>query len=140
MEFTTINEAMEIQGVNTSNNLETLIPEIMNVISQTHIWHLLCTSGQKHMALGEFYTELQDEVDELAETYIGMGGTINSIEPFTPDVVYTDSKVISYIKDFKEMVNMCISSTDKSEMRSIQEELIEIQELIYSFVYKFNMD
>lgn len=137
-----LNEALDVPNVNSGNSLETLVPEIMNVISQLHIFHLLAPNGQKHTALGELYEELQDEVDELAEIYIGMGGTLSAraMNPFTPRVEYSDKLVVDYVKEFVAMINMCLQSTsDNVEMLSLQDELTEIQELVYHFVYKFNL-
>lgn len=148
MEFKIINEEalheeLNIQGVNSGNNLETLIPEIMNTVSQIHIFHLLCPSGQKHTALGEFYDTLQDEVDELAEIYIAMGGVMSArgLQPFTPRVEYSDKMVMDYVKEFVAMINSCIKSVSNApEMFSLLDELGDIQETVYHFVYKFDLN
>ena len=48
--------------------------------AQVHMWHLLAKSGQKHSALGSFYDALETEVDELAEKFIAIGGTLEDID------------------------------------------------------------
>ena len=142
MEFKTetLNEAvLDVPATNTGNRLESIIPDMMNVISQIHIWHLLCPSGQKHMALGELYESLQDEVDELAEIYIAMGGAIGTVGYFVADVKYSDMKVIEYLKGFVQTINEAIKNTTAAEQFSLNDELGDIQESIYHFIYKFNL-
>ena len=128
-----------VQGVNEDNNLETLIPEVMNVISQIHVWHLVCPSGQKHTALGEFYDEMQDGVDELAETYIAIGGEIETTIPFTASVDYSESAIIKYVKTFRERISECVDSTEGPEFKSLQDKVIDLQEMIDTFLFRFNL-
>jgi len=127
----------EVQEIN-SNTISYIIPKTMAMIAQTHLWHLLIKSGQKHTALGEFYEELQDELDELSERYIAQGGIIDS-QQFVLD---TDTSVIlERVDNYRKEISACISElTSNAEMASILDGVIDLQECIDSFLYKFKLD
>ena len=91
----------DVQGINNSG-IGYLITYSMYMIAQTHIWHLLCKSGQKHTALGEFYEEMQDEVDSLAEDSIFIE---DKITPSENGIYKGEYKTINhrFIKEFTEI-------------------------------------
>ena len=107
------------------------------MVAQSHVWHLLAKSGQKHSALNEFYTGLQEESDKLAEVFIGRGGELKPT-PKTLVTSYSDDDVIQGLKDYRDLVTSCLSS--EPEDSSLNDILIDIQELIDSITYKFNLD
>lgn len=126
----------DVQGINNSG-IGYLITYSMYMIAQTHIWHLLCKSGQKHTALGEFYEEMQDEVDSLAERFVAQGGILETInEPLI--AVYDEQMVMQKCQQFREMVTSCIN--DRTDMRSIIDGVVDLQELIDNKLYKFKME
>ena len=114
-----------------------IIPYTLNFITQAHVWHLLCTSGQKHMALGELYEELQDQVDELAEKFIAQGG---KLEPFTGNIVavYNENDVLNKIDEFRNIVTSAIDTNPR--MASIVDDIIDLQEIIDAKLYKFKLN
>ena len=125
-----------IEGINNSG-IGYVITYSMYMIAQTHIWHLLCTSGQKHTALKEFYEELQDEVDELAERFIAQGGELQTVD--TPIVAkYDDLMVLQRINEYRNIVTSCIDT--RPEMASIIDGIVDLQEVIDSKLYKFKMN
>lgn len=129
-----INE--EVTGINNTG-IGYVITYSMYMIAQTHIWHLLCTSGQKHTALKEFYEELQDEVDELAERFIAQGGELQNVE--VPLVAkYDDLTVMQKCQEYRNMVTSCIDT--RPEMASIVDGIVDLQEVIDSKLYKFKMN
>ena len=85
-----------IEGVNETG-IGYLIPITMFTIGQIHIWHLLCTSGQKHSALGDFYDSLVENIDELSEKFIAQGGTISESEPYKYNCKYDKLEIYNYI-------------------------------------------
>lgn len=129
-----INEA--VTGINDST-VGYVIPYAMFIVAQTHIWHLLCQSGQKHMALGEFYNELDDEVDSLAERFIAQGGELTKDVDFNLDMEYSDQKVYNVLEVFRNIVSSAVSQTDTPELKSIQDGLVDLQEVIDNKLYKF---
>lgn len=130
---TQINEA--VIGIN-DHGIGHLITYTLHMVSQIHIWHLLCPSGQKHTALGDLYNALNDEVDVLAERFIAQGGSLEAINasliPF-----YDESTVRMQLDVYRSMVTACM--TDRLDMASINDAVIDLQEIIDSNLYKFNL-
>lgn len=115
-----------------------VISYTIGMIAQLHIWHLLCPSGQKHMALGEMYKELQDEIDELAERFLAQGGILESEEC---DLIasYDDYMVLKKIDEFRELVTETIEECGSSETQSILDGLVDLQQVIDNKLYKFKL-
>lgn len=138
-----------IEEVNEDDFKNESVPEINNsgigyiisyslyLIAQIHVWHLLCPSGQKHMALGELYSELEDEVDELAERFIAQGGVLTDInEPIIAK--YDDLTVMQKCQEYRNMVTSCVDY--RPEMASIIDGVVDLQELIDNKLYKFKLN
>jgi len=128
-----INE--NIEDINNTG-IGYLITYSLYMVAQTHLWHLIATSGQKHTALNELYTELQDEVDELAEQFIAQGG---KLEPVNDSImtVYDDNLIIEKLNQYRNMVTSCIDR--RPEMASIVDGIIDLQEVIDKKLYKFKL-
>lgn len=128
-----LNESLE--GINESG-IGYIIPYTLHFIAQSHAWHLLCPNGQKHMALGELYDELQSEVDGLAEKFIAQGGRLETITlPLT--AYYDELEVRAKLEEFRNVVSSAITTDPR--FASISDSLIDLQEVIDSKLYKFNL-
>lgn len=132
-----LNESLTeaIDGINNSG-IGYIIPYTLQFIAQAHAWHLLCPNGQKHMALGELYDELQSEVDGLAEKFIAQGGRLETITlPLT--AYYDELEVRAKLEEFRNVVSSAITTDPR--FASISDSLIDLQEVIDSKLYKFNL-
>lgn len=132
-----LNESLteSVDGINATG-IGYIIPYTVQFIAQAHVWHLLCPNGQKHTALGELYEELQSEVDELAEKFIAQGGRLESIS--TPLMTYYDElEVRAKLDEFRNVVTSAITTDPR--MASISDGLTDLQEVIDSKLYKFNL-
>lgn len=132
-----VNEQLE--GIN-SCDIGYLIPYTMFMIGQIHIWHLLCTSGQKHTALGDLYDDLVESIDELAEKFIAQGGNISETEPYKYISMYNENEIYNYINNYRTHISSVIENSMGAELKSIQDSVIDLQEVIDSFLYKFKLD
>ena len=132
-----LNEA--VQGIN-DYGIGYLVTYSLHMVAQSHIWHLLCPSGQKHMALGEFYDEIQSEVDELAEKFIAQGGYLTDIEPYKYNCKYNELEIYNYINNYRTHITNVIENSMGAELKSIQDSVIDLQEVIDEFLYKFKLD
>jgi DNA-binding ferritin-like protein len=118
------------------NGIGYIIPYTLQFIAQAHTWHLLCPNGQKHMALGELYEELQSEVDELAEKFIAQGGTLLNVN--VPLMAYYDEFTVrTAINELRNIVTSAIDTNPR--MASIVDGLTDLQEVIDAKLYKFNL-
>jgi hypothetical protein len=130
---TKINEA--VIGINDSG-IGYIIPYTLQFISQVHVWHLLCPSGQKHTALGELYDELQTEVDGLAEKFIAQGGQLNTVSiPLT--AYYDEAEIYTKLDEFRNVVTSAITTDPR--MASIVDGLTDLQEVLDAKLYKFKL-
>lgn len=128
-----ITEAVE--GIN-STGIGYIVSYTLQFIAQTHAWHLTCPNGQKHMALGELYEELQTEVDELAEKFIAQGGILQAVNaPIIP--TYDEELVRTRIEEYRNIVSSAINTDPR--MASIVDGITDLQEVIDSKLYKFNL-
>lgn len=133
-----INEKTYLPEIN-DNSLGEKIILLLNDVSQFHIWHWLAKSGQKHVVLGEFYESLTEELDELTEMFIATGGVLKPIST-TLMTEYSDELVLAKFAELRVRISDCIAMFDQPDFRSIQDELIEIQELIDKTMYKFDLE
>ena len=133
---TIINE--QIEGIN-NDIIGLVIPHTIALIAQSHIWHLGCPSGQKHVALKELYEELQSEVDGLAEKFIAQGGVIKDYK-YSLKSSYSDMEVYVELDKYRDLITGTIAANDTPEMKSIVDSLIDLQEVIDSKLYKFKLN
>lgn len=49
-----------------------LIELILQVADDAHVAHLISRNDAEHRALGEFYSDVRDRMDTLAESFIGL--------------------------------------------------------------------
>ena len=59
-----------------NNEMPAFALTLLHAVTNTHIMHLRANSTATHLALGEFYPQLEDLVDSLVESYQGKYGQI----------------------------------------------------------------
>lgn len=134
-----INEAVNTDELNASG-IGYIVNKTLATAAQVHIWHLLAKSGQKHSALGSFYDELETEVDGLAEKFLAIGGILGSFE-CKFEAQYDDANIILAIREFREEISGAIMFVkDSADLQSMLDGLVDLQETVDSFVYKFKLD
>lgn len=128
----------EISEINSSG-IGYIITEGLALVAQSHIWHLLIKSGQKHTALGEFYSTLDTELDELAERFIAQGGQLSNLE-ITLNTNVDELSILQNIDNYRSIVSTTIANIESAELESMKDGLIDLQECIDSFTYKFKLN
>ena len=106
---------------------------LLHSVTQAHLAHLKTTSYAAHMALGSYYEELPELVDNVAEQYQGATGYLLSCpgSSFTPVASVED--FIPYLKMLHDKVTSAQESCEYSE---IGNELDNIKSLIDKTLYK----
>ena len=96
-----------------------------------HRAHLKTPKYSRHMALGEFYDEVIDLADSLAEAYQGRYGIIKDIPVMEnkEDIMQPDMMLENHLKMFERIVS-------KIEDRYLQNIIDEIVALYASTIYK----
>lgn len=123
-----------------SFNIDIIINKFLISVSQIHIWHLLASSGQKHLALGELYDNLQNSVDSLAEKFIAQGGTLSAFES-TFTVTSDNQLILDFIDYLRQDVTYILNDLKHDEnLSSYYHVIANVQQHIDEFVYKFNLN
>ena len=124
------------------SNIAILLTETLHFANQIQVWHWLAKSGQKHTALGAFYSSLRENIDSLAETLIAQAISPITKGSKTLDVVYSDDVITYQTKEYRQFITNLIEqlSVEKSDTANIRDALVDIQECIDKFVYQFDLE
>lgn len=72
-----------------------LLEKVFTTRNLIHFAHLTTGSFAAHMALGELYEAIVEEVDDIAETYIGTFGPLSGLETCEAKM---PTDIVSYIQ------------------------------------------
>ena len=135
-----INEKIELTS--DAGDVNMLLTETLHFANQLQIWHWLAKSGQKHTALGDFYSSLRENIDSLAETLIARAISPLSRGSKTLDVVYSDDVITYQTKEYRQFITNLIEqlSVEKSDIANVRDMVIDVQEGIDKFVYQFDLE
>ena len=137
LENVDVNET--ISDIN-SYNIDSLINKFFISITQIHIWHLLSNSGQKHLALGELYDNLQNDVDNIAEKFIAQGGTLSEFES-NFSITSDDQSILDFVDYLRQIITNTLNELKNNEaLSSFYQAISDVQQHIDEFVYKFNLN
>jgi len=121
---------MNMKGISANPTVAALIMQLFHARTNAHVMHLRTRSYAVHKALNEFYDEIVDLTDDLAESYQGRYGIQDYPElPFKPetDPVMMVRGLRRYIDDNR--MAMC-------EHSELQNAIDEIVSLLNSTLYK----
>ena len=127
-------------GVNLDNLLVQFTLESFNMVTQAHIYHLLTKSYAEHIAIGDFYESLGGCIDIIAETAIGMDIEVSASEHnYNLQFAYTRDDLRFKLADYRNLVSTLIEKTNNKNIMSINDKLINIQQLIDNLNYKLEL-
>ena len=119
-----------MKGITANPTIAALVMQLFHARTNAHVLHLRTRSYAAHKALNEFYDDLVDLSDDLAESYQGRYGIQDYPElPYKPesDPVMMLRGLRRYIDDNRQA--MCQHS-------EIQNTIDEIVTLLNSTLYK----
>lgn len=103
---------------------------------QIHVWHLQTGSYAQHMALGDFYTNIEDKIDSIAEAITGMSRKL-----VTPSKTFAFNNgqsnlatFVSALEAFKGRATALFEST--GDLAGINNTFAEVVALCDSTIYK----
>jgi len=119
------------------------ISKLFEAREMAHVFHLSVNgemgSNAAHMALGEFYGELLELIDELTEVYQGQYGLVENF-----DMIDTSSarerQYIPYfesLSDFIKQNRMTCFNQEDSHLQNIIDEVVAIN---YRLLYKLKFN
>jgi hypothetical protein len=114
----------------TDSNVVAFASTMLHSITCAHILHLKTTSYAAHIALGEYYHEVEDLIDAWIEAYQGKYGVIEKYDD-TFEQHEDALQYMSMMSDYIASIRKVLPSD--SELQNI---IDEIAALIDSTVYK----
>lgn len=119
-----------MKGITANPTIAALIMQLFHARTNAHVLHLRSRSYAQHKALNEFYDEIVDLTDDLAESYQGRYG----IQSY-PDVPYKgENDPIMLMRGLRRYIDenrmaMC----EHSELQNVIDEIVT---LLNSTIYK----
>lgn len=109
-----------------------LILTLLHARTAAHVLHLKSRSYSEHVALGEFYEEIGELADTLAETYQGEYGFIE----FPGTAYRTPATALDLLDDTRETLDECAAKGWDVEDTHLNNICDEIRQLIGRTSYK----
>ena len=113
-----------------NDNMAMFAATMLHSATNTHFFHWSTDSFSKHMALGTYYDEVVELVDDLVEAYMGCYEQIKSF----PSVYHQPKEAVKYMESLKNFVDD--ARKDLPQESQIQNIIDEIAQLIDSTLYK----
>ena len=114
--------------------MQQFIGTLFHSRTQAHVAHLQTSSFAKHKALNEYYDEIVEKADTIAEQYQGKYGIIEGYQiPATKDLK-DDELIVTYFEKLSKFV--AIKRKKLPQEPSLQALIDEVQTLVDSTLYK----
>lgn len=113
-----------------NENMALFVATMLHSATNTHFFHFSTNSYAQHKALGTYYDEIVELVDDLAEAYMGCYEQIKSF----PSTYHQPKEPIKYVESLKNFVDD--ARKDLPQETQIQNIIDEIAQLIDSTLYK----
>ena len=115
-----------------------LLSMLMHSRTQAHVFHLRVSPNAlaPHLALQTYYEDIIGLIDGIAESYQGMSGLIEFKAVKGIDNNADVDNIISYFEDLVKFVHTERMKDGLKEVSFIQNEIDNVEKLIYSTLYK----
>ena len=116
--------------MNETENVAMFAATLLHSSTNTHFFHFSTNSYSQHKALGNYYDEIVDLVDDYVEAYMGCYEQIKSF----PSVYHQPKEPLKYLESLKSFVKD--ANADLPKEQELVNIVAEIQQLIDSTIYK----
>jgi DNA-binding ferritin-like protein len=113
-----------------NENMAMFAATMLHSATNTHFFHWSTNSYSQHKALGNYYDEVVDLVDDLVEAYMGCYEQIKSF----PSVYHQPKEAVKYMESLRGFIDD--ARKDLPQETQIQNIIDEIAQLVDSTVYK----
>jgi DNA-binding ferritin-like protein len=113
-----------------TQNVAMFAATLLHSATNTHFFHWETNSYSQHKALGKYYDEIVELVDDYVEAYMGCYEQIKSF----PSVYHQPKEPLKYLESLKNFVNE--ANADLPQKQELINIVAEIQQLIDSTIYK----
>ena len=117
-----------------NENMALFAATLLHSATNTHFFHWSTDSFSKHMALGTYYDEIVDLVDDLVEAYMGCYDKITSF----PSTYHQPKEPLAYLQSLQAFVKESRSDLpmDSEIVQLIDNIAQEIDTTIYLLKFK----
>ena len=118
--------------------MEQLASLLLHSRTQAHVFHLRVSPNglAPHLALQTYYEDIIGLIDGIAEGYQGMNGLLEYKAVKGLDNNADTDNIISYFEDLVKFVHTERMKDDLKGISFIQNEIDNVEKLIYSTLYK----
>ena len=116
--------------MNETQNVAMFAATLLHSATNTHFFHWSTNSYSQHKALGNYYDEIVELVDDYVEAYMGC---YEQVKDF-PSVYHQPKEPLKYLESLKNFVDA--ARQDLPQETQIQNIIDEIAQLIDSTLYK----
>ena len=115
-----------------------LLSMLMHSRTQAHVFHLRVSPNAlaPHLALQTYYENIVGLIDGIVESYQGMNGLIEFKAVKGIDNDADKDNIISYFEDLVKFVHTERMKDELKGISFIQNEIDNVEKLIYSTLYK----
>ena len=113
-----------------NDNMAMFAATMLHSATNTHFFHWSTNSYSQHKALGNYYDEIVELVDDLVEAYMGCYDQLKTF----PSVYHQPKDAGKYMESLKNFVDD--ARKDLPQETQIQNIIDEIAQLIDSTLYK----
>lgn len=104
--------------------------QLMLTVTLAHWLHFRTTSYAKHMALGDFYEELQDHADKFIETSITTYGPLDGANYV--DINFNTADPIKSLRNFNTLLAEAHGALDNPGLINVLEDIMTLtQQTLY---------
>lgn len=92
--------------------IEKLIDKIFHIRDASHIAHWKTKSYSEHKALGHYYEDIIEKIDELIEAYQGTFGIIGKVEEQDEDISKSINDMVIWLNENRSDIAKNIPSLE----------------------------
>jgi DNA-binding ferritin-like protein len=142
----------EYENMPVEDHMGHCIVDMLFYVSQLHLAHWLTLKNHHHVVVGELYEELEEELDELAEQFIGACLPRKKPEealmldkvvrnPNFYKVIKSEKDILSIVDEITEYANKALQSVEKEpKFAFMRDSLMDIIAVCHSTKYKITQE
>mgnify|MGYP001070436545 CR=1 FL=1 len=132
--------------------LGTFVTDMLFYVNQLHLTHWLTLKNHHHVIVGELYEELESELDELAEQFLG--ASLPEMKPEealylaqgvkTPRnyrIVKTEQEIIGLVEEITAYANEALQAVENDPTYSfMRDSIMDIIAVLHSSKYQISQE
>ncbi len=92
--------------------IEELIDKTFHIRDASHIAHWKTKSYSEHMALGDYYEDIIEKIDEIIEAYQGTFGIIGKVEEQDADIAKSINDMVIWLNENRSEIARNVPSIE----------------------------